>query len=271
MKSKIFAALKDNILYVVLAVLILAAAILGVAVNSEKNEKIIIHSDSKPSTEQSSEDVSEIVTTVSVNSKEKSQNSDKETKQTAKVISEADAKSPKEDIQFPLDINLATAEQLTKINGIGEVTADKIIAYRDSIGVIYNMDLLLEISGIGERTLDLLKEYLYVSEYDYREIFSENTDTTETELPADNYENEDEQDYHELPSEPEPEPVMQRVNVNTAGAEEISQKLLIDIELAERIVELREEIHGFSNMLELLYAEGMSENLLAKLQDYIEI
>jgi competence protein ComEA len=61
------------------------------------------------------------------------------------------------------------------------------------------------------------------------------------------------------------------VNVNTADEEEIAECLLIDEKVAESIVEIREEIGGYTNVLELLYADGMSEKLLNSLREYIEI
>lgn len=68
--------------------------------------------------------------------------------------------------EFPIDINLVTYEELLQIKGVGDVTARAIIDFRESHGVITNMDMLIEISGIGESRLNLLKEYLYVSESD---------------------------------------------------------------------------------------------------------
>lgn len=65
----------------------------------------------------------------------------------------------KEEYSFPADINKADKEMLMAVSGIGEVTADRIIAYRDRVGVISNMDMLLEVNGIGESTLALLKGY----------------------------------------------------------------------------------------------------------------
>ena len=45
----------------------------------------------------------------------------------------------------------------------------------------------------------------------------------------------------------------------------------IDEETAENIIELRELIGGFTNVYELLYAEGMTENKLAGILDYVQV
>lgn len=59
-----------------------------------------------------------------------------------------------------ININFATAEELTKIPGIGEKTAEKIIAYREKRGRIKSLNELLEIEGIGEKKLEKIKEFI---------------------------------------------------------------------------------------------------------------
>ena len=58
-----------------------------------------------------------------------------------------------------VSINTATLEELQRIPGIGEVTAQKIIDYRAEIGVFTSFDQLLEVKGIGEKKLETIKEY----------------------------------------------------------------------------------------------------------------
>ena len=63
---------------------------------------------------------------------------------------------------FPLGINTATGEELERIPGIGPVTAEKILRYRDEIGTITEFDDLLPIDGIGQKTVAKLAEYCYI-------------------------------------------------------------------------------------------------------------
>lgn len=65
---------------------------------------------------------------------------------------------------FPLDINLATEEELAYIPGVGPKTAENIIAFRDEYGFYSNLDQLLGIRGIGDKTLEKLKEYLIIED-----------------------------------------------------------------------------------------------------------
>lgn len=53
-----------------------------------------------------------------------------------------------------ININTATASQLQTLTGIGAVTAEKIIEYRSKYGSFQNVTELLNVSGIGEKTLE---------------------------------------------------------------------------------------------------------------------
>ncbi|MBN2645897.1 MAG: helix-hairpin-helix domain-containing protein [Desulfuromonadaceae bacterium] len=52
-----------------------------------------------------------------------------------------------------ININTATAEQLQQVQGIGPSTAEKIVAYRQQHGAFTSLDQLVEIKGIGEKSL----------------------------------------------------------------------------------------------------------------------
>ena len=52
---------------------------------------------------------------------------------------------------FPMDINEASAEDLKNVSGIGDVTAQKILDYRASVGAITDIAELIQVSGIGEK------------------------------------------------------------------------------------------------------------------------
>ena len=60
------------------------------------------------------------------------------------------------------------------------------------------------------------------------------------------------------------------VNINTATAEEFAANVpLIDKELAERIVEYREETGDFQVLEELLQVEGITRKLLRRLKPFL--
>lgn len=57
-----------------------------------------------------------------------------------------------------VSLNNATAEELTELKGVGEVTAQAIVAYRDEHGGFKDVEELLEVSGIGPAKLAQLKD-----------------------------------------------------------------------------------------------------------------
>jgi competence protein ComEA len=63
---------------------------------------------------------------------------------------------------MPIDLNSATFDDLLLIPGIGEITAGKILTFRSKKVYFKNMEELMEISGIKEKKLAKLKQYLYV-------------------------------------------------------------------------------------------------------------
>jgi competence protein ComEA len=57
----------------------------------------------------------------------------------------------------PISLGSATADQLDEIEGIGPVTAQKIIEFRDQHGGLSSVDELDQISGIGPSTMEALR------------------------------------------------------------------------------------------------------------------
>lgn len=60
----------------------------------------------------------------------------------------------------PVSLGTATPEQLEEIDGIGPVTAQKIIEFRDSNGGVGSIDDLDQVSGIGPVTMEALRSGL---------------------------------------------------------------------------------------------------------------
>lgn len=60
----------------------------------------------------------------------------------------------------PISLGAATADQLEEIDGIGPVTAGKIVEYRDQHGGLASVEQLDEVSGIGPATMESLRARL---------------------------------------------------------------------------------------------------------------
>ena len=61
-----------------------------------------------------------------------------------------------------IDINRASAEQLTVIPGIGKVMAERIVQFREQHGPFKRVEDLLKIKGIGEKSFQKILPYVKV-------------------------------------------------------------------------------------------------------------
>lgn len=64
----------------------------------------------------------------------------------------------------PVNINTADSAELQRIPGIGEVRANRIIAYREENGVFTDPEEITRVSGIGEAVYREIKDYITVSD-----------------------------------------------------------------------------------------------------------
>ena len=61
-----------------------------------------------------------------------------------------------------VNINSATEAELTTLPGIGPSKAQAIISYRDEFGRFQTVDELKNVSGIGDKTFEKLKEFITI-------------------------------------------------------------------------------------------------------------
>ncbi len=62
----------------------------------------------------------------------------------------------------PININTASAEELMELPRVGEVTAARIIAWREENGPFAEIEELLNVQGIGERTFERIRPHVTV-------------------------------------------------------------------------------------------------------------
>lgn len=65
-------------------------------------------------------------------------------------------------VDFPLDINRATAEELELLPGIGAVLARRIVEYRQQVGRFHSVEELRQVRGIGAKRLEQIRPLVIV-------------------------------------------------------------------------------------------------------------
>ena len=82
---------------------------------------------------------------------------------TAPDASGADA-SPTGEAALSVNLNTASAQELTALPGIGETLAGRIVAHREENGPFVRIDQIMAVSGIGPGTYEKLRRYVRVRE-----------------------------------------------------------------------------------------------------------
>lgn len=77
--------------------------------------------------------------------------------------SQTPAVSPSEsEVSGKININTATADRLASLPGIGPVLADSIVTYREKNGRFRKPEDLMNVSGIGQKRFDSIKDHITV-------------------------------------------------------------------------------------------------------------
>jgi competence protein ComEA len=66
------------------------------------------------------------------------------------------------DSSNPININLASQEELERLPGIGPATAEKIITYRSIHGPFETIEQIMEVSGIGPAKFEQIRELITI-------------------------------------------------------------------------------------------------------------
>ena len=63
-----------------------------------------------------------------------------------------------------VNINTASAEELTRLNGVGPGHAARIIEFREKNGPFKNPESLIQVPGIGQKTFDKNKDIILIKD-----------------------------------------------------------------------------------------------------------
>lgn len=69
---------------------------------------------------------------------------------------------PEETVSFPVNINTADADTLTALPGIGQVLAERIVAYRRQNGSFRAIEEITKVESIGEKKAEAILDLITV-------------------------------------------------------------------------------------------------------------
>jgi competence protein ComEA len=72
-----------------------------------------------------------------------------------------------------LDLNLASADDLEAIPGIGPVLAKRIIEFREKHGPLKDIEVLLNVKGVGPKKLEMIRRYVEISRIETDRAYEE--------------------------------------------------------------------------------------------------
>ncbi|TYB76888.1 ComEA family DNA-binding protein [Bizionia myxarmorum] len=131
-----------------------------------------------------------------------------------------------------IDLNIATAAQLKRINGVGEKLSERIIVYRDKMGGLFIADVQLsEVYGLSPEVIARIQEQFTVK----------------------------------TPKS------IKRINLNTATREELVTIQYIDYEVAHNIIEQRTLRDGFQSLNDLTKVKDFPVNKFEIIALYLSI
>ena len=147
-----------------------------------------------------------------------------------------------------LDINLASAEELADLPGLGDVTAQRIVESREREGVFPSLDALTRVKGVGKTAVEKLEGLATPAGI---------MDHPGTGLVGTGLE---ERGILELDVSGRAED--DRIDLNLATAEELQEIKGIGPSIAERIVGYRDAKSGLADISELQEVRGISERMV---------
>lgn len=159
------------------------------------------------------------------------------------------------------DRNLNTADEaaLKRVSGVGNVLAERILAYRSGIGGFTRRAQLLEIEGVGEKIAERILEEFYIPDELPPETTAPQTTAENRTTAARTESSRTTTAKTTAETVTETEPVLPpKRNINSVTEEELLEIPGMNETRAEAVLKLREELGRFRDLRELTYCEGLS-------------
>lgn len=156
-----------------------------------------------------------------------------------------------------IDLNQATQPELELLPGIGPAKAQAILDYRRRSNGFRSLGQLLEVQGIGPKTLEKLEPFLTLGPVPGPSVNYSNSIIPIDDEPAD----------RSLPRLPPPGAPL---NLNTASAAQLEQLPGIGPVMAGRIIDRRNR-HPFESVEELDSIQGVGSVTMSRLRGLVTV
>lgn len=150
---------------------------------------------------------------------------------TKTIVNQNSRKSNKRAVVLPEDLNTATEEDLRQVSGVGKTLAARIVKFRDRLGGFLIDEQLSDVYGLKPEVVELVLRQFSVLET----------------------------------------PTIVKMNINTATAEELSDLVYIQKNVAYDIVAYRERNGGIGSFDELLQIETFPANRINRIGLYLSL
>ncbi len=157
-----------------------------------------------------------------------------------------------------LDLNRASKAELRLLPGLGDTLSQRVVDHRQRVGAFRSVDDLRQIPGIGPKTLERLRPYLFVVP---RETFVTFDDESEA-MPVETTPPMKASSEGKQPSE--------AIDINTAGLTDLQKLPGIGPKLSQRILDERAKA-SFKSADELRRVPGIGPKTLEKIKPFVAV
>lgn len=141
-----------------------------------------------------------------------------------------------------VDINTASKAELASMPGLGPLTAERIVEYREKNNGFKSIDQLINIKGIGQERLSRIKLWATIS------------------IPKEG---------EKILTEKKPISEDNKLDINKASKRDLELLPGIGPKIASNIIEYRTQVNGFKSTQELMYIKGIGTEKFDGIKDLV--
>jgi competence ComEA-like helix-hairpin-helix protein len=176
------------------------------------------------------------------------------------VIEFPDRKLPSPKPVFPVDINTAGLERLQDITGVGPVIASRIIEDRTMRGPFYFIEDIRRVNGVGDATFEKMRYQITVGNV-----------TPPAPPPPSPPSSPPKLEPIPSPAPVETTPASAKININTAGLEELQEITGVGPVISQRIIDYRTQNGPFQKTQDIKNVKGIGDATFEKMKGEITI